>query len=160
MGLGLMQAHFFALYYAVIGFMTPPAAPSVLVSSGLAGSNFMKSALEALRLLGSSFLLPFLFAFNPALLAQFSSGPLLGVLAIIVTLLALVTVSILLYNYYLTKLSPWEIAMASLSLVGSLAYFFTRGDIWQSAAGATACFIILTLWQVKKSKKADKAAYS
>ncbi len=152
MGLSVMQAHFFALYFSVIGFMTPPAAPSALIASGIAGSSFIKTALEALRILGSSFLLPFLFASNPALLAQFASGPLSGAVTIIAALLAVATFSILLFNYYLTKLSPSEIVMTLLSLTGSLIYFFSRGDIWQAAVGSATCFILLTLLQLLRGR--------
>ena len=36
MGLSIIQAHFFALYYGILGMLTPPVAPSVIIAAGIA----------------------------------------------------------------------------------------------------------------------------
>jgi TRAP transporter 4TM/12TM fusion protein len=150
LGLTLPQAHFFALYYAVLGFLTPPVAPAVLIATPLAGANFLRTVPAAMKLVGSAYLLPFLFCYDPALLLDFNRGLWLGLLSIGVAVLAILSISIFLYRYFLVELGWLETGLAAISAVGFLAYFFTRGDISGVVIGAV-CLILLTLWQwVKK----------
>ncbi len=147
MGMSITQAHFFALYYSVIGFLTPPTAPAVMVAAGVANAPFMRSTGQAMRLVASAYLLPFMFVYDPALLGQFTSGPLLGLLSVVAAILVVISILIFLHNYYLTKLSWTEAGLAALSTIGFLAYFFTRGNILAVIAGA-ACFALLTMSQL------------
>ena len=61
-------AHLFCLFYASLSNITPPVAISSFVASGIAGSNFTKASLLAMRVALAGFLLPFFFLFHPALL--------------------------------------------------------------------------------------------
>ena len=101
--------------------------------------------------MGPVYLLPFFFCYNPALLGQFTSGPWLGLLAIVVALLVVASLPMVLYGYYLTELSWPERLLALVSAMGFSSYFFTRGDIWGLVVGA-ACFLLLTLWQLQKRR--------
>jgi len=86
-----VAAHFFVLYAAILSGITPPIAIAVVVTTGIANSNFWKTAVEALKLGFPLFILPFSFIYNPEIvtggltLATVSSGLilLLGAVAII-----------------------------------------------------------------------------
>lgn len=149
MKLSLIQAHFFALYYGILGMLTPPVAPSVIIASGIAKTRFMGSVLPALKMAGPAYLLPFMFCYDPALLAQFDRGLWLGLLSILVAVLAIITLIIVFFSYYLTKLSWPERGLAVVSWLGFLTYFFTRGNMLTVSVGA-AFFILLTLGQLRK----------
>jgi TRAP transporter 4TM/12TM fusion protein len=151
MGISVSQAHFFALYYSVIGFLTPPTAPAVMVASGVAKAPFLRSTGQGLRLVASAYLLPFMFVYDPALLGQFTSGIFLGILSIVAAILTIISTLILFHNYFFTKLGWQEAGLALLSSVGFLAYFFTRGNIFTVVGGA-ACFASLTLLQLMRKK--------
>jgi hypothetical protein len=69
-----------------------------------------------------------------------------------VAVLAILSISILLYRYFLVELGWLETGLAAISAAGFLAYFFTRGDIWGVMIGA-ACLILLTLWQLRKRRQ-------
>ncbi|WP_226480480.1 TRAP transporter permease [Natrinema amylolyticum] len=60
-----LAAHFFVLYAAILSGITPPIAIAVVVTTGIAESNFWKTSLEALKLGLPLFVLPFTFIYNP-----------------------------------------------------------------------------------------------
>ena len=60
-----LAAHFFVFYAAILSGITPPIAIAVVVTAGIAGSNFWRTALEALKLGMPLFILPFTFIYNP-----------------------------------------------------------------------------------------------
>jgi len=56
MGLSVIQAHFFALFMATLGFITPPVAPAAIVTSRIAGISYLGTYREAFKLMaGASF---------------------------------------------------------------------------------------------------------
>src|SRR3546814_20696583 len=57
-----LQAHFFVFYFALFSTLTPPAAVSVLPASKLAGASQMDTAIDALKLPTTPFIIPFAFA--------------------------------------------------------------------------------------------------
>jgi TRAP transporter 4TM/12TM fusion protein len=149
MNLTIIQAHFFALYYGILGMLTPPVAPSVIIASGIAKTRFLGAVLPALKLAGPAYLLPFMFSYDPALLAQFWRGPWFGLLSILVAALAIISLAIVLYNYYLTELSLPERGLAAVSWLGFMAYFFTQGNLMTFLVGAPS-FALLTMWQLRR----------
>src|SRR5690606_13647858 len=68
MGLEPMAAHMFALYYAVVGLITPPVALAAFAAAGIAGASPMTVAMMAARIALPIYLVPFVFAYEPALL--------------------------------------------------------------------------------------------
>ena len=63
-----LSAHLFVLYYAVLGFLTPPEMMAVYTAASIAHSEPMKTAWQAMRLGIAAYLVPFVFAFDPSLL--------------------------------------------------------------------------------------------
>lgn len=68
MGLTPMAAHLFALYYAVIGLITPPVAMAAFAAAGISGAPPMSVAAVSARIALPIYLVPFIFAYDPALL--------------------------------------------------------------------------------------------
>jgi TRAP transporter 4TM/12TM fusion protein len=68
--LGVQQivAHFFVFYYGVLADITPPVAMAAYAAAGIAGANAFKAGNTAFRLGMGKVLVPFVFAFQPALL--------------------------------------------------------------------------------------------
>ncbi|MBI3126521.1 MAG: TRAP transporter fused permease subunit [Candidatus Tectomicrobia bacterium] len=63
-----LPAHFFVLYYSILSALTPPVALAALAGAKLAGANYWKTAWESMRYGYVAFFVPFLFAYNPALM--------------------------------------------------------------------------------------------
>jgi len=67
-GINPMAAHLFILYFGMISSITPPVALGAIVAAPIAGAPMMKVAFEAMKLGGAIYIVPFVFAFNPALI--------------------------------------------------------------------------------------------
>jgi len=72
LGVPLMSAHFFVMYYCVLSMVTPPVALASYAAAGLAGASPMKTGLIAFRMSFVAFLVPFAFVVDPGLLFQTS----------------------------------------------------------------------------------------
>ena len=72
-------SHFFVFYAAILAGLTPPIATCVAVSCGIAGANFWKSCLEAIKISAPLFILPFTFIYHPEVVsAEFGSKTLIS----------------------------------------------------------------------------------
>jgi TRAP-type uncharacterized transport system fused permease subunit len=63
-----MAAHLFVFYFAVISNITPPVAVSCFAAAPLAGANPTKTGITSFKLGIASYIVPFIFCFQPALL--------------------------------------------------------------------------------------------
>src|SRR5699024_9620787 len=68
LGVSPLAAHLFIVYFSVISAITPPVAVAAFAAAGIAKTNPTKVGFEAVRLGLASFIIPFIFVFNPALL--------------------------------------------------------------------------------------------
>ena len=67
-GIGDMSAHLFILYFGLLSMLTPPVAVASYAAASIAGSDMWQTGLSGMRLAIVAYLLPFVFALNPALL--------------------------------------------------------------------------------------------
>ncbi len=70
LGIPVLIAHFFVFYYAVMSAITPPVALAAYAGAGLAGSDPMKTSVEAFKFGLAAFVVPFMFFYSHALLMQ------------------------------------------------------------------------------------------
>ena len=68
MGLTPMAAHLFLFYFGLLSMLTPPVAVASMVAAEIAGSDMWRTGLAGVQLAIAAYLLPFLWAFNPAVL--------------------------------------------------------------------------------------------
>ncbi len=68
MGVPVMAAHFFVFYFGIVADITPPVALAAYAGSAIAKSNPMKTAFNASKLAVAAFIVPYMFAYNPAML--------------------------------------------------------------------------------------------
>lgn len=71
MKLGVIEpaAHMFAFYFAILSAITPPVALAVYAAASLAKANIWESGWAAVRTGAAGFIVPFMFVYEPALLA-------------------------------------------------------------------------------------------
>lgn len=67
-GIPLIAAHFFVFYFGIVADITPPVALAAYAGSAIAGANPMKTGINATRLAIAAFIVPYVFAMNPAML--------------------------------------------------------------------------------------------
>lgn len=70
MGLLPLAAHLFVFYFAIISAITPPVALAAYAAAGIAKDDPMKIGFTAVRLTLGAFIIPFLFAMDPTLIAR------------------------------------------------------------------------------------------
>lgn len=63
-----LLGHFFVFYFAIVSNITPPIALSIVIAQGIADSGFTETTISAMKIGFPMLLLPYAFAFNPALL--------------------------------------------------------------------------------------------
>ena len=68
MGVEPIAAHFFVFYFGIVADLTPPVALAAYAGAAIAQANPMKTALTSTKLAIAAFIVPYVFALNPALL--------------------------------------------------------------------------------------------
>ena len=67
-GINVVAAHFFVFYFGIVADITPPVALAAYAGSAIAKAPPMKTAFTATRLAIAAFIVPYIFAMNPAML--------------------------------------------------------------------------------------------
>ena len=100
MGMNLMAAHMFCFYFGIVADITPPVALAAYAGSAIAKAPPMKTAVNATKLAIAAFLVPYIFAFNNAMLF-INTKPLDVVLVIISSTLGMLLIAIGMVGYFL-----------------------------------------------------------
>jgi TRAP transporter 4TM/12TM fusion protein len=112
MGVWFFAAHMFVFYFSVLAEITPPVAPNAYVASGIANSNFLKTALTAMKISFPVIIMPYVFVYNNALLMK---GSFLQIVSIVLfALIATYIMSCALENFYFTRIN-WLYSMALIT---------------------------------------------
>lgn len=107
LGVPVVAAHMFILYWGLTSHLTPPVAPAAFVAAGIAGAPPLKTAFQAMQLGISLLLVPFAFVFAPGMLLL-PGYPLIEIVQPIVTsIIGVVYMSIGISGYLLRTIGPW-----------------------------------------------------
>ena len=74
LGFPLVAAHFFVFYFGIVADITPSVALAAYAGSAIAKSDPMKTGINATKLAIAAFIVPYIFAYSPALLFENISG--------------------------------------------------------------------------------------
>lgn len=154
MGMTQMAAHLFIFYFGVMSFLTPPVAVSSYVAAGLAKASMWKTGWIGLRLSSIAMLLPFVWAFDPALLLD---GSPMAIGVVVATTTAAI---FLISRGFVALQEPGDRKelLTGLGLV-LLAFGFGSSPIWLGSeswvAGAAALFAIAGCWLVPARQGAE-----
>ena len=111
MGVPMVAAHFFVFYFGIVADLTPPVALAAYAGAAIAGANPMKTALQATKLAIGAFIVPYVFALNPAMLfIDTTAGSV--ILIVITSLIGIFGVSAGLEGYIVRNASWWERLLA------------------------------------------------
>jgi TRAP transporter 4TM/12TM fusion protein len=70
LGIPPLNAHLFVFYFAVMSFLTPPVCLAVYAAASIGKADMLKTGYAAIRLAIAAYIVPFIFAYHPALLLQ------------------------------------------------------------------------------------------
>ena len=111
MGVPAVAAHFFVFYFGIVADLTPPVALAAYAGAAIAQGNPMKTALVSTKLAIGAFIVPYVFALNPAMLLVDTN--LAEVILISITsLIGIFGVSAGLEGYVFRKMR-WSLRIAS-----------------------------------------------
>ena len=111
-GIPMICAHFFVFYFGIVADITPPVALAAYAGSAIAKAPPMKTAFNATKLAIAAFVVPYIFALNPAMLFQFEAGTsptmkvVQSVLIVITSLAGLYGVAAALNGYLYRPMNP------------------------------------------------------
>ena len=120
MGVPAVAAHFFVFYFGIVADLTPPVALAAYAGAAIAQANPMKTALTATKLAIGAFIVPYVFALNPAML--FVDTTALEVITISITsFVGIFAVAASLEGYLLNHM-PWY--QRIMSVAGGLMLIY------------------------------------
>ncbi len=154
MGLNIVQAHLFAVYFALMGFLTPPVAIGAMIAARLAGSPYIKTAIEASKVAIAGFIIPYLFVWVPVLLLQ-PDDPLWAIAGLIASLVIIISLQIVICGHYLTTVTRQERVI--FGIVALMIFLSLPGRIYVLLVPAIVIFILVTIRQWQKRKSATPA---
>ena len=101
LGLEPMAAHLFVLYFAVVSVITPPVAIAGYAASAVAQSDPMRTSITATRFGIVAYVVPFMFAYGPALILI--GSPLKIIIAAVTSLAGVAMIAFGIQGWMLTK---------------------------------------------------------
>src|SRR3546814_10895576 len=137
-----VQAHFFVFYFAVFSTLTPPVAVSVLAAAKLAGASQMDTAIDAMKLAATTFIIPFAFVYNPELMSfphmTWAVAP-----AVFQVLVIQATASIAAYGSFFRDLAGWERWRFVIATALGFGAMIELRPVWDWAWLAAGCVLLV-----------------
>ncbi|MCB8887831.1 TRAP transporter permease [Vreelandella malpeensis] len=120
MGLSMMAAHMFVLYFAVFSALTPPVAVASLIAARIAEASYFATSMQAVKIGLPGFFLPFLFVARPELL-MLEGTWYDQLLVTLISVLALAALNVAMVGHGFVR-TPWAVRLlllvaATLTLV-------------------------------------------
>ena len=103
LGLNIFVAHMFVFFFSCLATITPPVCAAVFLASGIAESNWFKTGLCAVMAALPAFIVPYTFAYTPALLMIGSAKDIL--LALIPAVIGVILLEIGVSGYFKRKIN-------------------------------------------------------
>jgi TRAP transporter 4TM/12TM fusion protein len=150
LGIPMLVAHMFVFYFGILADLTPPTAISTYATASIAGSDVWKTQWVGMLLALSGFIIPFSFAYDPALLLIDASVAHIALRTLAATL-GIVMLGAGLIGYLRRQAYFWERA---LLLAGAVLLIFpgVLGDL-----AGVACFVVVLVSQRDAGRKPARA---
>ena len=152
MGMSAMAANMFVFYFGIVADITPPVALAAYAGSAIAKSSPMRTALNASRLAIAAFLVPYVFALNPAMLF-IDTVWYEVVLIVLSSFIGMISISVAMEGYLIHEVNPLG---RILCAAGGLALLIpgTLSDL----AGLVALAIVLAAQIIENKRRKSKAS--
>ncbi len=147
MGVPTIAAHFFVFYFGIVADLTPPVALAAYAGAAIAQANPMKTAVTATKLAIGAFIVPYVFALNPAMLfIDTEVGEI--ILICITSLFGIFAVSAALEGWFLCHMKWYE---RIPSLLGGLMLIVPGIATDVIGLGIIAVVVVMQIITVRKT---------
>ena len=154
MGMHVLAANMFVFYFGIVADITPPVALAAYAGSAIAKAPPMKTAWNATRLAIAAFIIPYIFAYNNALIFVGSDVNFLSVASIVISAtLGMASIASGLMGYLIRDMK-W---ISRIALVAGGLLMVIPGTV-TDLAGLAVLVVVLVLQRIENKK--DKAAAS
>ena len=153
-GVSNIAAHLFAFYFANVSAITPPVALAAYTAAGLSNASPIKTGYRAFALGCASYIVPFLFVYNPVLLFQYDSVLVL-LQAIVTSCVGIFLLAIAAEGFFYRKQRFWE----RILLIGAAVCLVDSGGATDFIGLAVMVVVVLPQIIVQmRNRKAQKAS--
>ena len=150
MGVPILAAHFFVFYFGIVADLTPPVALAAYAGAAIAQANPMKSAVTATKLAIGAFIVPYVFALNPAMLFIGTTSVPEVILIIVSSLVGIFALAAAMEGYILERM-PWYLRL--VSIVGGLCLIYPGWVTDVIGLSVVSVVILLQILARNKRKK-------
>ena len=151
MGVPMIAAHFFVFYFGIVADLTPPVALAAYAGAAIAQANPMKTAVTATKLAIGAFIVPYVFALNPAMMFINTTGVFEVVLIVISSLVGIFAVSASLEGYIMAHMKWYE---RIISACGGLLLIYP--GLVTDLVGLSLVAVVILLQIITKRQNAKK----
>ncbi len=147
-GIDPLAAHLFFFYWGILSFITPPVAIAAIAAAGIAGADFWKTGFTAMRLGIVSYIVPFFFIYQPALMLRGSFG--LLILSTVTAISGCYMLSAGMIGYFL---KPIPLLLRFMITAGGLCLIYPGFKTDISGVTAFAILLVVQLYSLRSGKK-------
>ena len=131
-GMPILVAHLFVFYFGIFANITPPVALASFAAAGLSGGNAMTTSLISVRLAIAGFMVPYLFAYEHALLmvdtsniatnaTEFPMAPIGTIVTVaVIAVVGVIALSAAIEGYFKTHLNVLERIILGAAALGMI----------------------------------------
>ncbi len=152
MGVPVLAAHMFAFYFGIIADVTPPVALAAFAGAGIAGSNPMRTGINASKLAIAAFVVPYIFVLSPTLL-MIDATPMKVLWSTCTALFGMVGLSTAMIGYFL---APASMPIRLLFFLGGL--MLIDPGLYTDAIGASVLIALMFFQYLKRKRTAAQKA--
>ena len=153
-GVDIMAAHMFVLYFGMMSMITPPVAIAAFAAASLTRADPMRTGYAAVRFGWVAYVIPFLFVLSPTLILKGAPGEI--ALALATALIGVWLVSVAVAGFAARPLGPaMRLAFALSGLAALTPAGAFAGGNWIDLAGIVAG-VGLTLREFAAVRRARK----
>lgn len=155
LGISVISAHMFVLYYGVVAAITPPVALAVFAAIGISGGDMWKTGLQAMKMAVSGFVIPFIFLYNNDLLmfhpatGQFGFSAMVG-LSFVTAMLGCIIMALGLFGWFYRDFKRYE----RIVLLVCAVCLMLNEPLWLNGVGFLAAAVILISAKLSVKKEA------
>ncbi len=147
LGIGKIPAHFFVFYFGIVADITPPVALAAYAGSAIAKSDPMKTGVNATKLAIAAFIVPYIFAYSPAMLFVDVTSVFQVVQIVISALLGIFGVAAALNGFLFRPIPKWM----RLTLIAAGLAMMIPGSATDVVG--LAALAVMVLYQKTMAKK-------
>jgi TRAP transporter 4TM/12TM fusion protein len=153
LGVGLLAAHLFVLYSAMLSSITPPVALAAYAAASIANGNPLKIAVLACQFGAGAFAVPYFFVYDPAILG-IDVPPVQMVMSFVTAIIGGICASVAMLGFFTDRLNVIE-----RLLFAATAILFMNSD-WRIDIAAFAILAALVFWTSRRVTASAETAIS